>query len=49
VQRKMRGSIGFRIHKVLDSYYLVDLADSVFTLILDSFHQNDSHKSRVKN
>lgn len=38
----------FTIEKVANSYFRVDSIDSVFTFILDSFHQNDSHKNGLK-
>jgi hypothetical protein len=31
-----------------DSYFRDDSIDPVFTLTLNSFHQNDSHKNTLK-
>jgi hypothetical protein len=44
----MKRSIGFRIYKVTNSYYRDDTSNSMFTLVLDGFHQSDSHKSELK-
>jgi hypothetical protein len=48
IQRKMKGYIGFMIYKVMNSIYHDDSVNSVFTLVLDDFHQNNSHRNVLK-
>jgi hypothetical protein len=44
----MKGSVEFKISKETVSYYHNNSIDSIFKLILDGIHQNDSHKNRLK-
>jgi hypothetical protein len=44
----MKGSIGLMIQKIVDSSYRNDSTDCMFTLIVDDFHQSDSHISALK-
>jgi hypothetical protein len=48
MRRKTNRSIGFTIYKVADLSYHNDSLDYVFTFVFDEFHQNDSHKNRLK-
>jgi hypothetical protein len=48
ILRKMKGYIRFMIYKVMDFNYHDNSANCMFTLVLDDFHQNDSHRNALK-
>lgn len=49
MRRKIKDFIWFKMYKVTVSYYRNNLVNTMFTLILYNFDQNDFYRNRLKN